>query len=341
MGNIYKYFNDIEMDLNKISSIDVELDDITKTSIKKKLKSSITIKKHKRVAQTGVAAAVIVSLLLGSVIIPQNALATFADNIPVLNTLFQKFGSGYGGNFENYTQVIGEVKKDKGYEVRLDEVVMDDFSLKLIYTLKSPIKVSTLIGQKGNPFPHIPDKSIKINGEEFVGGLGGTDRIIDDYTVQVIEDFDIEKLNISKKIDIEINFKSINNIDGDWKFSFNTSKEKIAKDIKTFEPNNILKIKNVDGKEVKLKFEKVSFSPISTAIKIKANHEFEYNNLIFKDNNGNILTPRSASLSSNNVLFGYRGLYKFESLETIPDKIIVEYRNAHTTSSDGVELIIK
>lgn len=342
MESIYKHFNDIEVDIDKINSIDVELDDVTKKRIKNNIKNSIKIEKHKRFAKAGIIAVAVSLLLAISAIIPQNSLAAFAENIPVINTLFQKFGLGYGGDFQNYTQIIGKVIKDKGYEVKLDEVVMDDFSFKLIYTIKCSEKVSGLINQKGSPFPHTPDKSIKLNGKEFVGGAGGTDRVIDDYTIQVIEDYDIDEMDIPKNFNIEIDFKEINNTKGDWKFSFYVSKEKISKDIKNYSPNKQLQIQNSSSKEVTLTFEKISFSPISTAISIKSNNEFEYGNLVFKDENGNVIVPKGSSLRAHNGVLGYKAtcLYKFDPMPKIPNKILVEYKNTDTTKSNEIELTL-
>ncbi|WP_040212897.1 DUF4179 domain-containing protein [Clostridium polynesiense] len=234
MKNVYKHFNDMEVDIDQINSIDVDLDDITKKRIKKNIKNSIKVKKHNGLFKAGMIAAAVSLLLSVTAIIPQQYFAAFADNIPVLDTLFQRFGLGYGGDFQNYTKVIGEVKKDKGYEVSLDEAAMDDFSFKLIYTIKCPEKVLDLINQKGNPFPHTPGKSIMINGKAFVGAAGGTHRVIDDYTIQVIEDYDINEADIPKNLDIEIDFKQINDTKGDWKFSFHVSKEKISKDTKNY-----------------------------------------------------------------------------------------------------------
>lgn len=343
MKSIYKNFNDIEVDIEKINSIDVKLDEVAKKRIKNNIKRSIKVENRKYRFKAGVIAAATCLFLLVSAMASQHSFAAFADNIPVLNTLFQKFGLGYGGNFQNYTQVIGDVKKDKEYEVKLDEVVMDDYSFKLIYTIKCPEKISDLINQKGNPFPHTPSKVIRLNGKNFVGGAGGTDRVIDDYTIQVIEDYDINELNIPQNFDISIDFKEINNIKGEWKFDFYVSKEKISKDIKTFSPNKKLQIQNSSGKEVTLTFEKISFSPISTAILIEANNEFEYGNLIFKDEDGNVIVPNGSSLESHNGPFGYKatGLYKFEPMSKIPNKILVEYKNKATTKSNQIELFLK
>lgn len=342
MEDIYKYFNDIEVDMEKINSIDVELDDISKRQVKNNVRRSIKTRKQKRLFKAGIVAAAIALFLSVSTIIPQHSFYAFAENIPILNSLFQKFGLGYGGDFKDYTQVIEESKKNKGYEVKLNEVVMDDFSFKLIYTIKCPEKVSALINQKGNPFPHTPGKSIKINGMDFVGGAGGSDRVIDEYTIQVIEDYDINKINIPKNFDVEIDFKEINNVKGYWIFNFHVSKEKIAKNIKNYTLNKQLQIQD-DGKKVLLNFQKISFSPISTAVLIKSNNEFEYGNLMFKDEEGNIIKPYSSSVTAYNGIFGYKGtvLYKFEPMIKVPNKLVAEYKSKDPKKSYETELILK
>jgi len=340
MSNIYKHLNDIDMDIEDMNSIKANIDDISKKRIKKQLRSSAMQKKHKPFITTLLAVAVVFLILFSTSIISKDSITAFAGNIPLLNSLFQNYSSDIGGNFQDYTQVIGETKKDKNYEVTLDEVVMDEFSFKLIYTIKCPEKVSTLIGSDGSPFPHTPGKNITLDGKDFVGSAGGSHKIIDDYTVQVIEDYDIDKKNIPNNFNIEIDFKEINGLVGDWKFNFHSSKEKISKVITNFTLNKEVKIQSSDGKDVTLTFKTVSFSPISTAIQMETNKDFDYYNLIFKDVYGNIIKSTGGSLSSTDGLFGYegKGLFKLEPMDKTPNKILVDYKTNDITQKQVSEL---
>jgi hypothetical protein len=342
MSNIYKHFNDndMDMDIAKITSINVELDDITKKRIRNQLRTSVTTKKNKPLVKTLIAVASIFLIFFSISVLSKDSITAFAENIPLLNSLFQNYSSSIGGDFQDYTQVIGETKKDKGYEVTLDEVVMDEFSFKLIYTIKCPEKVSTLIGKEGSPFPHTPGKSIKLDDKDFIGGASGSHKIIDDYTVQVVEDYDITKSNIPNNFNLEIDIKEVNGLTGDWKFSLHSSKEKISKDIKNFTPNKEVKMQTSNGKEVTLTFKSVSFSPISTAIQVETNEDFDYYNLIFKDADGNIIKSTGGSLSAHNGLLGYegKGLYKFEPMDKIPEKIFVEYKTNDIAQVQVAEL---
>jgi len=342
MSNIYKHFNDVDMDIDNINLISVELDDVSKKRIKKQLRNTVTQRKNNLLIKTLIAVASIFLILFITSIISKDSITAFAGNIPLLNSLFQHYSSDIGGDFQDYTQVIGETKKDKNYEVTLDEVVMDEFSFKLIYTIKCPEKVSILIPRDSSPFPHTPGKSIKLDGEDFVGAAGGSHKIIDDYTVQVIEDYDIDKKNIPNNFNIEINFNELNGLTGDWNFSFHSSKEKISKAITNYILDKEVKIQSGDGKDMTLTFKTVSFSPISTAIQVETNEDFDYYNLIFKDNDCNIIKSTGSSFSANDGFFGYegKGLYKFEPMEKIPDKILVEYKTNDIGQKQIAELNI-
>lgn len=300
-------------------------------------------KKRRSFIKLGIAAATIL-LMIGSAFTALYSFPALAERLPVMNSLFKYFSfeHGYGGNFENYTQVINEVKKDKDYEVKINEIVMDEFRFKIIYTIKSPVKVSQLIQQQGNTFPRTPGKSIKLNGKSFLGGAGGTEKIIEEYSIQVMEDYDIKKMNIPDHFNIEIDFNEINNINGMWKFNFSASKEQIKKDIKTYSPNIDAKVKNEIGKEISIKFEKISFSPIATSLLIKLDSDLELQalNLFIKDNNGSIYAPQDYSLNSTNAI-KWTGLIRFKPITEIPEKLIVEYLDGVSAQPQTIELMLK
>lgn len=339
MKNIYKDFNNIEVDINEINSINVELDDIAKQRVKNNVKKLIASHNTKyKYKFIGLAMGCLVCLIFVFTIKFQNSNPTFAENIPILNSIFEKFNDRYEGNFKDYTQVIGESKTYTGYTITLNEVVIDDYSLIIAYTIKSTEKVSKLIEQSS--FPYIPETQIiMINKDSLIAGGGGSHKVIDDYTIQVFMDYNLNNINIPNNFNMKIDFGDINNIQGNRNFEFYVSKDKISKDIKTFSPNNQIKIPVKDNKEAILNFEKVSFSPISTAILIKSNRDFEYGNLIFKDENGNIIKSYQSSLRGN--ILGYTALYKFKYFEKIPKKIIVEYPEENTKTTIKTELVLK
>ncbi|WP_315122353.1 DUF4179 domain-containing protein [uncultured Clostridium sp.] len=327
MRDIFGHFNEISLDVDSIEKEVMDIDDITMKRVKNRFKSSMNKTYHvkkKRKDRTLVASLV---LVLGVSAITLNN-SVFADKLPNINisTFFSSFKKdNYNGKFQDYAEVIGETKSDKGYEVTLDEIVMDNYSLMIIYTIKTEGKVEELMSKKRSPFPYTPDKSIKINNKEFRGAAGGNYRIIDDKTVQVMMDYDVEKNDIPNNFSMDISFNKINNTSGDWRFNFNASKNKIEDTIKTYNINKKYTFKDDTGEEIEFIVDKISFSSISTVITFKADKEFEYYYISFVGEEK--LKERGSSLSCKALRLGhkYEAMYKLDYIEKIPEKITIEY----------------
>lgn len=96
----------------------------------------------------------------------------------------------------------------------------------------------------------------------------------------------------------------------------------------------------IDNKnETTLKFKKISFSPISTAILIKSSKEFHDGNLVFKDENGTVITTDSRSTTGNPS--GYTTLYKFKPINKIPKKLLIEYTPKDSLKVYKSQVILK
>ncbi|MEW9096700.1 MAG: DUF4179 domain-containing protein [Clostridiaceae bacterium] len=320
MKDIYEHFNEISLDLDLIEKEDINVDDITIRRIKNKFKNSINKKTNKK-AKVLVAS---LALAMGICAVTLNN-SVLADKLPNINigTFFSSFN--YNGKFQDYAEVIGETRSDKGYEVTLDEIVVDDYSLMIIYTIKAEEKVEELMNKEKSTFPYTPDKSIKINNKEIKGAAGGNYRIIDDKTVQVMMDHDISKDDIPNNFTMDINFNKINNVTGDWRFKFNASKNKIEDTIKTYDINKKYTFKDDTGEEIELIVDKITFSSISTVITFKADKEFEYYNIDFIGEEK--INHRGSSLSRKALRVGhkYEAMYKLDYVEEIPEKITIEY----------------
>ena len=333
MKDIYKHFNNIDFNIEEINSISVEIDDITKKRIKNNLRNSIKSRKPKKIVKTGIAVCIASFVVLFSIGFSNSSFTAFAENIPVLNSLFDKFNTSYGGDFKDYTQIIDKSQKDKGYKVTINEVAMDDFSFKLIYTIKTDEKVSNFIGN--GSFPYTPWKSIRLNDESFLDGAKSNYEIIDDYTIRLIDDYDIYKKNIPKNFNIKIKFNKVNAIEGNWNFEFNASKEKISTSTKTFNFNKRIRAYNLENKKTVFTIKKVSFSPIATTIYSKSFNSFDFSRLKFKDEKGNPIEIIAGNTITKG--FGYEGIYKSRPMKKIPEKIIIEDENQEFIG----ELILK
>ena len=323
MKDIYKHFNNIDFNVEDINLTNAEIDDITKKRLKNNLRNSIKPQKPKKIFKISVAVFIASFIALFSIGFLSSSFTAFADDIPVLNSLFEKFNTSYGGNFKDYTQVINKSQKDKGFEVTINEVAMDDFSFKLIYTIKTDKKISEI--KKSPSFPHTMGKTISLNNKGFLCGPKSTYEIIDDYTIRSIDDYDIYKQNIPKNFNIKIKFNKINAIEGNWNFEFNSSKEKISTSTKTFSFNKKIHTYNFDNKKIVFTIKKVSFSPIATTIYSRSFNCFDFSRLKLKDEKGNPIEIIAGSNITEGFL--YQGVYKSRPMKEIPEKIIIENEN--------------
>ncbi|MBU5486259.1 DUF4179 domain-containing protein [Clostridium sp. MSJ-11] len=336
MKDIYEHFNEISLDLDLIEKEDINVDDITIGRIKNKFKNSIN-KKNNRKIKVLVAS---LALTMGICAVTLNN-SVLADKLPNINigTFFSNFN--YNGKFQDYAEVIGETKSDKGYEVTLDEIVMDDYSLMIIYTIKAEEKVEELINEEGAVSIYAPDKSIKINNKEIRGAAGGNYRIINDNTVQVMMDYDVEKNDIPNNFSMDISFNKINNISGDWRFKFNASKNKIEDTIKTYDINEKYTFEDDTGEEIELIVDKITFSSISTVITFKTDKEFEYYYIDFIGEEK--INHRGSSLSRKELRLGhkYEAIFKLDYVEEIPEKISIEYNKKDGYKTKVAEINLK
>lgn len=340
MKDVYKQFNNIEVDLEKINSINIELDDVTKKRIKNNLHLSIKSKKRRILLKIGIPTAVALLLGISFFAVPRESLIAFAYNIPVLKTFFTDYKEHYGGDFEEYTHVIGKSVKDKGFEVTIDEVVVDNASFKLIYTIKSDEKISK-IKKIPSPFPFAAGKTIKLNGKAINASSGGSEKDIDEYTVQVIESLDADLSKIPNNFTAEIGINKLANVSGNWNFKFDASKEKTTKETKKYKLDAEFRTEFIDsGNEKKygeIIFKEITFSPISTIITFETNNQnFALTDVIFKDDKGNIIGDNGASLKDDKY-----GKYELNPVKEVPNKIIVERKDSVTLKVTTLEIPIK
>jgi hypothetical protein len=350
MKDLYTSFNDIEIDLDEIKAINVELDDVAKAKLKKNLKSAIKLKNHNKFRRIGLAAGICFMLLIGSLIILRYSYPAYAQNIHILNSIFRTVPHPLDDDFGDFSQVINQTKKDKGYEVRIDELVMDDYLLKLKYTIMCQDKTIKF-------YTINPNMTIKLNDENALKMNLRTFGQTNDHSIQMVEEYYIKDMTIPNNFTLSIDIGEIDNAIGNWNFKFNLSKKTIAKQIKSFNTNKEIVIKNSEGNDITLHFEKVSFSPISSVILINADTPFdymyqlfEYFKFTFQYENGNqikfnSLTPTDGwypcligDSSNLKPTPSKTRLYSFYPMVEIPKNIIVEYKSRTSDKSQIIEL---
>lgn len=341
MKNIYKQFNNIEFDIDKINSMDINIDELTKNKIKNNLKAYTKKDKRKKIYKNILIS--VASFLLVFTLACQNEFfVAFARNIPILGSVFETFeSSDKKAEFNSYSQKIGESQESKGYEVTIDEVVLDDHVFMITYTIKSKEKfLKKDINRLTFLINETPNKT-RINNRDITGGGYSDINIIDDYTIQILDSRDIYNMKLKDNATLDINITQIQNTKGSWKFQIPLNKSKTSNNTKSFNPNTQIKVLNKKQTYVDLVIKYVHFSPISTNIYLKSKEEIEPLIINFKDDKGNILNPLESGAGLNTETLEYEMSYRLETMKDIPDKIFIEYRHKDNDKISKTEIKLK
>lgn len=327
--DILNLLNGIEMDENQFNSIDADMSEFSKKKIINNLKGQVNSSKNKRLKKLkyGAAAAAVGFCCLIGVGIKN---PTFADNVPVLNSIIEIINKklGYGGDYSKYSQMIGKTATFNGLTMTIHDAIYDDSGLMIAYTLKgADVKKRMESGNYDWPFL---GNYIKINGKisTLAGGANGD--FLDENTLTTIATLDTKNKKLPNKLDISINIKSILGIDGNWDFKFSVSKDKIAKHTKIFHPNKSIKYENSS-----ITIDKVVLTPINTSIFISGHRDkpsaedgnndnfWDHNTWFVLDDKGNEVKFKGSHYSSTDIFKGFKYTLDLDALQRTPKYLTV------------------
>lgn len=230
--NIYTLLNEMEINIDGYEK--EVLNDMEKQKLKNNFKRSL--KKKFNFKKFGTIAA---ALLISIGIFSQTTMgkSVYANAESKVSEITYSIGKalGFKKNIEPYTNVIGEVKEDKGIEVKLNEVIID----------KDELILSTIVYMDRTVDGLDFDFDIYIDGKktERPGGGGDLKKIDDSKNIFFnIAYTNIKELNTTKNMDIKIVLNNLNynigtsmdNIVGEWVFEFNANGAELAKNTYTF-----------------------------------------------------------------------------------------------------------
>lgn len=325
---IFELLNDVNIDEKQYDDVDIKVSEIQKYNLKSSLKKQIKSKgKSKKLKYAVSAAAVILTCVIGGGFIDP----TFAQNIPVLSSVIEKINgnSGFKGEYSKYSQTVEKGVTDKDLTLTIKEVVCDDNTLIIGYSIKSDKKIKDLLPDKNMAVPHLMFPEFKVNGTKLNVGSGGRGEYVDDYTYIGTEELDIAAKSIPKNFNFDIQVNNIGGINGNWSFKFSVSKEQISKKTTTFNPNT-----KVEFKDCSINIKKVSLSPIDMAIVFDGRYKkdrnknisgiIEYNDWFVLDDKGVELAPKGASGGSTFHIFNdFKYQMHFEALKETPKYLTV------------------
>lgn len=322
--DIYEAFNNMDFDESEFKNIPVEMSEMQKRRLKNNLNKQIKGEKGKKLKIATTAAAVTLCCFIGI----SMAAPGFAKEIPVLRSIVQTINDKYDiqGEYQKYSQIVNKTVYNNGMGFTINEVLCDDSELIISYTVKSDKKI------KGLDIASLfLGNNIKINGktEHFGGGMQWD--YLDDNTLIGVCEIDVERKNMPKKFNIDLNISQIFGVKGKWDTAFTVSRNELMSKTTVFNSNTKVELPNS-----KIVVEKVMLSPINTSIFIKGDYKdknkdryrgnmFDYDYWFVFDDKGNELSQKGSGGGTEGLFSKYDFHYKydFQSLKNIPKYLTV------------------
>ncbi|TBX13226.1 DUF4179 domain-containing protein [Clostridium perfringens] len=265
---------------------------------------------------SGICAACIAGTIIFGVTMP-----TYAQNIPILGKIFERFDSRIYENYDKYASDLNITKESNGYRVTINKIVYDTLDLEVFYTIQSDKPLEDGLD--------LLDIKLGINNNFISSGFGGRGEKVDDFTYVGVKDYSIvsekfaqgelkknilgEDIKIPNNFDLNINISSLGNItedvkiEGDWNFNIPISDELVRENIKEQNLNINL------GDELKgVELNKLIQTPINTVLKVTETrdlHDYSTLSFVIFDDKGRYLYSKSgtgigdASKNENSKLF--------------------------------------
>lgn len=287
--------------------------------INKKIDDTINnLRKRKRNYKkaSGICEACIAGTIIFGVTMP-----TYAQNIPILGKIFERFDSRIYENYDKYASDLNITKESNGYRVTINKIVYDTLDLEVFYTIQSDKPLEDGLD--------LLDIKLGINNNFISPGFGGRGEKVDDFTYVGVKDYSIaneefakgelkknilgEDIKIPNNFDLNINISSLGNIkedvkiEGDWNFNIPISDELVRENIKEQNLNINL------GDELKgVELNKLIQTPINTVLQVTETrdlHDYSTLSFVIFDDKGRYLYSKSgtgigdASKNENSKLF--------------------------------------
>ncbi|WP_238884155.1 DUF4179 domain-containing protein [Clostridium sp. YIM B02551] len=331
MRDLYEFYNEVDIDVEKYEAIDVNISDRTKKRLVKNFKKSEENFQFKREFKWGkIPVAAGLAIVIGSLVMIENP--TYAKSVPVVGTVLnylEEKSTFINPEYTKFKENLNIESKDKGIDITLNSVVYDGNYLYLNYKLKSNkgfdtsnvIDNATLtingVQINGNQKlleKQSVNKDYKIYDDELIstgeipnklgGALDGTSDDNNEYIG--LTRWDLSNYQIDKKVNIEFNIDSIGKTQGNWNFKFSASKDQLMAKTKRIDNSGTLKIQD----NMNLNLDKIIISPFGTTIE---------NTMVTEKGKwtDKIMGGKSTSLSYDYVILTDKGEELFPEMERV------------------------
>ncbi|MBL4933444.1 DUF4179 domain-containing protein [Clostridium paridis] len=331
MKDIYEFFNEVDIDVEKYEAIDVNISDMMKKRVIRNFRKSKDSFQFKRKLKLGkIPVAIGIAVVIGSLFMIEDP--ALAKSMPVVGTVLnflEENSTFINPEYSKYKENLNIESKDKGIAITLNSAVYDGNYLYLSYKLKSDknfdesnvINKATLtingVQINGNQKlleKENVNKDYKIYDDELISigeipnKLGGaSEETLQDYGEYIgLTRWDLSNYQIDKKVNIEFNIDSIGKTQGNWSFKFSASKDQLIAKTKRIDNAGVLRIND----NMNLNLDKIIISPFGTTIENTMVTEKEK----WKDK---IMGEKSTSLSYNYVIVTDKGEELFPEIERV------------------------
>lgn len=332
MKELFKSLNNVSIDCDDYDA--GELTELEKQQMKKRIAQKLKNNKP-GIARGVIAAAAVLALLsFGFAGVAQNP--SVLANIPLIGAALEEYIDSSKPNLEDYKVVIGQTVEDKGIEIRLNEVLLDNGRLVVSSTFSSAIVDCERLG--GTPI-------VYINGKKVLIGSTGSAKRIDDTTVITYTSVDLEDIKIDKVLNIKISYNDMiytdtgKKVKGDWEpFEFTATGEKLMAETRTIVINQ--KLAFPDGQEITVT--DMVISPFSTMLNYSCAGGTEYISFEIEDQNGYRQKPnRARTLSTNSYnRFDQKSLADATRVTVTPMSLILKTGTFETYPDKAFEVIL-
>ncbi|MEK4520442.1 DUF4179 domain-containing protein [Psychrobacillus sp. FSL W7-1457] len=285
MKDLYKQFNDIEIDVDEFE--EVEVSEFERAKVKKELINKISTSKQRKGKKLLAAASLAIGLSISALV--GLSFTAYADNITVISNIYKFLygNTGDGGTYyEGYADIstpINITATSNGIDITVADAIYDGESMIVTYTidanrdLGNPVVIRGVPHLQGSPKTgsHAASK-VPESENKYVGIITMK---MDERDATLPIEWNIDYLRPGSTIDNEP-------IEGDWKFNFTLSKADIA----------IYHLdKKLEQEDIAIHLQKLTISPNSfhlvfeefTSAKLYEGWDNISVNLMVQDNLGN------------------------------------------------------
>ncbi|MDF2544159.1 MAG: hypothetical protein K0S47_3877 [Herbinix sp.] len=217
MSDLYSLLNDVTTDVTTYKK--ETLTSIDKAIMKKKVIDSLK-KKRNYNSILKVACTVCAIILVGGIFFGNEIEASAKSIIWQINNFL-----GIDKDLQDYTTVLNTSQSDHGYTITLNEIILDERKLIITTTVQGDEKLAEIGAPVGDVY---------IYGKKASLSSGGSSKLLNDYTMQSISEYELINIDTKEELEIEINYNQIGygetSIEGNWEFTFIADGSALAAD---------------------------------------------------------------------------------------------------------------